>query len=143
MKVTPLRPEDRLRWTELWTGYLDFYETAVSPEQYEFTWTRLHDGRLHGFAARDDGERMIGLAHFLFHEHCWAMQPACYLQDLFVDPKLRGTGAGRAMIDAVAAAVRAAGGTRLYWNTQNANVAARRLYDRLARQNFVRYDFPV
>ena len=94
MKVTALRLEDRPRWAELWTGYLKFHETTVPPEQYEFTWTRLHDGRLHGFAARDDDDRMIGLVHYLSHEHCWMMQPICYLQDLFVDPAVRGAGAG-------------------------------------------------
>ena len=143
MTVTPLRQEDRPRWIELWTGYLEFYETTLPPEQYDFTWTRLHDGRLHGMAARDADGRMTGLVHYLFHEHCWATQPACYLQDLFVDPAVRGTGAGRALIEAVADAVRAVGGTRLYWNTQTDNVTARRLYDRMARQNFVRYDYPV
>ncbi len=52
MAVTPLRQEDRPRWTELWTSYLEFYKTTLPPEQYDFTWTRLHNGRLHGLATR-------------------------------------------------------------------------------------------
>ncbi len=143
MMVTPLRAEDRPRWTELWTGYLEFYKTIRPPAQYEFTWTRLHDGRLHGLAARDADGRMIGLAHYLLHEHCWAMQPACYLQDLFVDPAARGAGAGRALIETVVSAAQAAGSSRLYWSTDTDNATARRLYDRMARQTSVRYDFPL
>ena len=143
MKVTALRQQDRSRWAELWTGLLDYHKTTRPPEQYDYTWTRLHDGRLHGLAARDADERMIGLVHYLFHEHCWMMEPICYLQDLFVDPAVRGTGAGRALIEAVAEATRAAGCTRLYWSTDTGNAAARRLYDRMARQTAVRYDLSV
>ncbi len=139
--VTPLTPQDRSRWAELWAAYLAFYGTVVPPEQYDSTWTRLHDGRIHGLAAHDAEGRMVGLAHYLFHEHSWSMRPACYLQDLFVDPEVRGTGAGRALIEAVAQAARAADSFRLYWSTENGNVTARQLYDRVARQKAVRYDF--
>ena len=71
------------------------------------------------------------------------MQPACYLQDLFVATEARGTGAGRALIEAVAEAARSAGSTRLYWNTAADNATARLLYDRLARQTLLRYEFPM
>jgi len=141
--VTPLEPQDRPRWAELWAAYLAYYGTVVPPEQYDFTWTRLHDGRIHGLAARDAEGRMVGLAHYLFHEHSWSMRPACYLQDLFVDPEVRGSGAGRALIEAVAQAARAADSFRFYWSTDTGNVVARQLYDRVARQKAVRYDFPL
>ena len=141
--VTSLEPQDRQRWAELWTAYLAFYNTTVPPEQYDSTWTRLHDGRLHGLAARDAEGRMVGLAHYLFHEHSWSTRPSCYLQDLFVDPEVRGTGAGRALIEAVAQAARAAYSFRFYWSTDTGNAAARQLYDKVARQKAVRYDFPL
>lgn len=144
MRVTPLRLEDRARWAELWTAFLaPDGATAPSQEQFNFTWTRLHDGRLHGLAARDANERMSGFVHYLFHEHSATMQPACYLQDLFVDPATRGSGLGRTLIEAVADKARMAGSTRLYWSTANGNAAARRLYNRLAPQTAVRYDFPL
>ena len=143
MTVTPLRQEDRLRWTELWTAFLVHTGAAVPPEQYDLTWTRLHDGRLHGLAARDGDGRMSGFVHYLFHEHSATMRPACYLQDLFVDPATRGGGIGRALIKAVADRARTAGSTRLYWSTANDNAAARRLYDRMAPQTAVRYDFSL
>ena len=141
--VTPLELQDRPRWAELWTAYLAFYNTTVPPEQYDSTWTRLHDGRIHGLAARDADGRMIGLAHYLFHEHSWSMRPSCYLQDLFVDPEVRGTGAGRVLIEAVAQAARAADSFRFYWSTDTGNATARQLYDRVAHQKAVRYDFTL
>ncbi len=142
--VTTLTEADRPRWAELWRAYLDFYHTEVPPEQYDYTWARLFDGRMHGLAARDDQGRMIGLTHYLMHEHGWTMQPACYLQDLYVDTSLRGTGAGRALIEAVASDARAGGASRLYWLTNAQNATARQLYDRLASHGgFIKYDYPL
>ena len=136
--------DDRARWASLWRDYLAFYQTALDEAQYSYTWTRLHDGRMHGLAARDDSGAMIGLAHFLFHEHGWTTGPACYLQDLFVAPHSRGGGAGRALIAAVAAAARGRGASRLYWLTQEGNAAARGLYDRVARNSgFIVYQYPL
>ena len=42
----------------------------------------------------------IGLAHVLFHRSTWSPTTYCYLEDLFVDPARRKTGAGRALIEA-------------------------------------------
>ncbi len=143
-RVTEITRADRARWAELWRDYLTFYATALPEAQYEFTWTRLHDGRMHGRAARDGSGRMIGLVHFLFHEHGWTMGPACYLQDLFVDPASRGTGPGQTLIEAVAGVARQRGASRLYWLAQDSNATARRLYDRLARNSgFIVYQYAL
>jgi GNAT superfamily N-acetyltransferase len=142
--ITPLTEADRPRWTTLWTGYLEFYNTAVAPEVYDATWARLlAGGPIHGCVFRQDGEA-IGLAHYLFHDHAWSLHPACYLQDLFVDPARRGTGAGRALIEAVAQAAERAGASRLYWMTHQSNAVARQLYDRLAKHTgSIRYEYAL
>lgn len=132
------------RWAELWQQYLEFYDAMLSPQQYQHTWRRLHDGRMHGFAARDGSGRIIGLTHYLYHEHGWSFSPSCYLQDLFVDPGMRGGGVGRALIEAVAQAARADGADRLYWLTHDTNWTARRLYDALARNSgFIVYRYAL
>ena len=77
------------------------------------------------------GGRPVGLVHFLFHRHCWKIENTCYLQDLFAEPAARGTGVGRALIEAVYAAADAAGTPSVYWLTQDTNTTARRLYDRI------------
>lgn len=142
--ITPFRPEDRSRWTELWTAYLRFYETTLPAEIYDNTWERLlHGTALHGLAARYDG-RIVGITHFLFHANAWTTVPICYLQDLFVDEAVRGTGAGRALIEAVAEQARQRAAPRLYWLTQAGNATARQLYDRLAKHTgFIRYEYPL
>ena len=135
MEITKFGPEDRLRWTELWTDYLAFYHTVLPDAVFELTWTRLlQDKELHGLAARMDG-RVVGLTHFLFHSSAWTLTPVCYLQDLFVAEATRGHGVARALIEAVAMRARASASTRMYWLTQDHNATARLLYDRLAKNS--------
>jgi GNAT superfamily N-acetyltransferase len=146
--VTPISPGDRDRWAELWRGYLDFYETHLTPEIYEHTWRCLIDpeGPIHGLGARLGSATapLVGIAHYLFHSHAWTTQEVCYLQDLFVDSAVRRSGCGRKLIEAVAAAARKRGGHRLYWTTKEDNVTARSLYDRIARfSGFIRYDYEL
>lgn len=144
IEITRLHPEDRPRWAELWRAYLAFYETALPEEQYDDTWGRLlHDTAVHGLAARRTGT-IVGITHFLFHAHCWTTASACYLQDLYVDEAVRGTGAGRALIEAVAERARERAASRLYWLTQGSNTTARWLYDAIARDSgFTRYEYKL
>jgi GNAT superfamily N-acetyltransferase len=143
IEIRPLRAGDEADWRRLWTGYLAFYETAVPEAVYRSTFARLlgEDPQdFHGLIARIDGQAR-GLAHFLFHRHCWRIENVCYLQDLYVDPQARGTGLGRALIDAVYAAADANGTPAVYWLTQEFNTTARQLYDRMAKVTpFIRYN---
>ena len=82
----------------------------------------------------------MGLVHYIFHSHGWRLEQVTYLQDLYVAPEARGTGAGRALIEAVYAAADAAGAPNVYWLTQGSNTTARLLYDRVGRLTpFVKY----
>lgn len=142
VEVRPLQASDREAWLPLWRGYLDFYEASVSDEVTDETWRRIIDpaGRIHGLAALDEGGRLVGVAHFLFHPVTWSIADRCYLEDLFVAPEARGTGAGRALIEAVYRAADEAGADQVYWLTAESNKVARRLYDRVGRLTpFVKY----
>ncbi len=72
------------------------------------------------------------------------MALVCYLQDVYVDSAVRGQGAGRTLIEAVAAHARERDGARLYRLTQDHNAAARQLYNRIAKHSgFTRYEYPL
>lgn len=140
--IRPLEARDREAWLPLWQGYLTFYETSVSDEVTDETWRRIVDpaGPIHGFAAFSDDGRMIGIVHYLFHPVTWAVSDRCYLEDLFVSPEARATGAGRALIEAVYRAADRMGADQVYWLTADSNATARQLYDRVAQVTpFIKY----
>ncbi|MGI1663211.1 GNAT family N-acetyltransferase [Palleronia sp. KMU-117] len=144
--IRPLRRDDAADWRRLWRAYLAFYETELPEAIYDTQFERLlgddpHD--YHGLVAELDG-RPVGLAHYLFHRHGWKVENVCYLQDLYADPAVRGTGVGRALIEGVYAAADAAGAPAVYWMTQEFNATARRLYDRIGEVTpFIKYARPL
>lgn len=146
VEIRALQAADEAEWRRLWTLYLEFYETGVTEEVYQVSFARLlsaEDNEFQGLIALRD-EQPVGITHFLFHRHCWRIENVCYLQDLYVDAEVRGSGVGRALIEAVYQRADAAGCPRVYWHTQHFNEAGRRLYDKVAQQTpFIMYSRPV
>lgn len=142
LNIRPLNHSDRPAWGALWKGYLDYYETELPDEMYDIAFDRMLSGsehEFHGLIAEHNGEA-VGLVHYLFHRHGWRVEPVIYLQDLYVNNAARGTGAGRALIEAVYSAADAAGCPSVYWLTQDFNKTARKLYDRVASETpFIKY----
>lgn len=94
------------QWLPLWEGYNAFYKrsgpTALSPDITQTTWNRFFDESEPVLAlVAEYQEKLVGLAHYLFHRSTSAIQPVCYLQDLFTTDELRGKGIGRALIEGV------------------------------------------
>jgi GNAT superfamily N-acetyltransferase len=140
--IRKIEPRDERRWRELFDGYTRFYEREASEAITRHTWTRLMDAAspVHAIVAVSDSGEVIGIANYIIHENSSALAPACYLQDLFVDPAERGTGAGKLLIDWLVEEMKAQGWSRLYWHTKENNYRARGLYDKYApHDGFVRY----
>lgn len=141
--IRPLKAEDRVAWSRLWTSYLEFYQTRLPPEVTEDLFVRLIGESGHQGLVAERGGALIGFAHYLFHPSTWSAAPSCYLEDLFIDANMRGTGAGRRLIEAVYTAADRAGGGAVYWHTHHQNVRARQLYDRVGNlTDFVKYERP-
>ena len=143
--IRPIQPADKPAWRELWTAYLEFYESSVPDAVYDATFERLcaaSHPKQNGLIALVQG-RPVGLVHYIYHPHNWRLDEVCYLQDLYADPSVRGTGVGRKLIEAVYGAADADGCPGVYWLTQEFNHNARQLYDRIATLTpFIKYARP-
>ena len=145
LTIRPVARQDFEQWLPLWDGYNAFYgrfgPTALDGEVTKMTWQRFFDAYepVHGLVAESGGE-LLGLVHYLFHRSTTAIQPACYLQDLFTASAARGKGVGRALIHGVYERALLAGSPRVYWLTHETNHTAMQLYDKVAdRSGFVVY----
>ncbi len=142
IRTRALEVNDRAAWQQLWDGYLEFYRQSLPREITEFTWSRLVDPSetLSGIVAVDAKDRLLGFAHQHIHLSTWSTKGYCYLEDLYVEPSARGSGVGRALIEAVYRWADERGATRVYWHTEETNEQARRLYDRIGKlAPFVQY----
>jgi GNAT superfamily N-acetyltransferase len=134
-------PGDEARWRELWAGYTTFYQVDVPEDVTASVWQRVFSPASSLFmrVAEVDGA-VEGFAICLTHEGTWVKEPLLYLEDLFLDARLRGRGIGKALLDDLVAMCKAKGWSRLYWHTNEDNATARKLYDQYVKSDgHVRY----
>ena len=130
LEIRAVLATDKQRWFILWQGYLDFYQTELSVEQSSLTWQRILEPEFNMkcAVAIDDG-LIVGFTTYNLQNSTWSEGGHCYLEDLFVDPAVRGKGVGRALIEYVKSYAIKNNCSRLYWNTDEDNATARKLYD--------------
>lgn len=137
--IRPIERHDYSGWRPLWDAYNAFYGRSGSsalPERItETTWERFFNPSepVHAIVAEHEGN-IVGITHYIFHRSTSRLD-VCYLQDLFTAPEWRGRRIGRLLIEAVYAAARKAGSSRVYWTTQTTNTAGRALYDKIAQHH--------
>jgi GNAT superfamily N-acetyltransferase len=132
---------DEAAFLGLWQGFTDGYDLTLPPGVTAFTWTRLMDPAcpMKARLACVDGVPQ-GFAIHQHHPSTWVMGDDGYLEDLFVAPKARGRGLGRALIEDLIAIGRSRGWRRLYWLTEIENASARHLYDQFCENDgHIRY----
>jgi GNAT superfamily N-acetyltransferase len=141
-RVRNVVPADLSQWSVLWRGYNAFYgRNSLPAEITQTTWDRFFDPHepVHALVAERAGQ-LLGLAHYLFHRSTIAIENVCYMPDLFALESVRGQGVGRMLIEAVYKEASNAGSHRVYWQTQESNAVARKLYDNIAeRSGFIVY----
>ncbi|MDB5654765.1 MAG: GCN5-related N-acetyltransferase [Tardiphaga sp.] len=141
IEIRPVGVHERADWEPLWQGYLTFYKATLPQTATDTAWARFHDPKEPMFllGAYVDG-KLTGIVQYLYHRSTWTPGDYCYLQDLFVSDGARGLGLGRKLIEAVYAAAKTAGCSRVHWLTQNDNATARMLYDKIAdNSGFMQY----
>lgn len=146
--VRPVRVDEFESWTRLFRGYAEFYRCPTSDEHQQQIWSWIHQDRsveaLVAVPVNEAGEE-TGPAQGLAHLRAW-VRPlrgvVCgYLDDLFVEPSFRGSGAVDALFAEINRLAVERNWTVVRWTTADDNYRARALYDHLAtRTTWITYD---
>jgi GNAT superfamily N-acetyltransferase len=140
--------EDLGELLPLMRGYCDFYEVAPSDEAL-LTMSRalIADPAREGMQllARDESGRAIGFATIFWTWSTTRGARIGIMNDLFVAPGGRGSGAADALIAACVERCRARGAAQLAWQTAPDNHRAQAVYERVGgrRSQWLDYDLPV
>ncbi len=124
--IQPVQQDDYKEWLPLWMANNQGHGSeAVTIE----TWRRLNElgSGVRGLTVRYDG-RLAGFVHYILHPVTGHIEPACYMQDLFIDPAFRRKGLARALVIDLAERAKAGRYARLYWLAEARNEAAQKLY---------------
>ncbi len=141
--IRPVTPADREEWNALYQAYAVFYEVEQTDEMRDRVWSWLHDTthETSGLVAVGPGGKLIGLTHYRPYARPLSAATGCFLDDLFVSPQARGSGAAAALIDAVKGVAAERGWSVVRWITADNNYRARSLYDKVAtRTHWITYD---
>jgi GNAT superfamily N-acetyltransferase len=139
--IAPVTETDLPELLPLMRGYCDFYEVDPSDEALlAMSRALIADPDREGvqFIARDDG-RGTGFATIFWTWSTLSCSRIGVMNDLFVDPRSRGTGVAEALIAACAERCRERGATSLDWTTARDNHRAQRLYDRVGARRDERW----
>ena len=134
---------DRPAWERLYRGYAEFYrvDTDDAKLQTLFGWLLDPKHVCEGLVAETEAGDLLGLAHFRAMPSPLRGAEVGFLDDLFIDPTQRGSGAGEALLRKIDEIAAARGWAVVRWITRDNNYRARGLYDRLSvRSDWITYE---
>lgn len=141
------RPEDFEAWEELFAGYCEFYERPTTAAHRRLVWSWIEAGTIHcllAVPAATASPRAVGLAHLRPAPSPLRGALTGFLDDLFVAPAARGTGAFDCLMAAARELAAAEGWAQVRWITATDNLRAQAAYDRVAvRTDWVTYQLDV
>ncbi|WP_426955423.1 N-acetyltransferase family protein [Muricoccus radiodurans] len=146
IRVVPAEQRHRAEWDVLYAGYAEFYKVKQTPEMRDRVWGWIHNTAHEtcAFIAEDAEGRAVGLAHYRAFARPLSASTGGFLDDLFVDPHMRGQRVADALIGTLAEEGRKRGWSVIRWITADTNYRGRAVYDRLANLTPWRtYDIPL
>jgi GNAT superfamily N-acetyltransferase len=134
ISVTALSVEDREQWQRLYYGYADFYQVPMNQTILDAVWSWIFDDAQEFYAliAKDYMGNAIGFMHY--REMLSPLRGAAvgFLDDLYVDSVMRGSGVVELLFAELNEAAKERGWPLVKWITAENNYRARAVYDKLA-----------
>ncbi len=145
-KIAPATEADLPELLPLMRGYCEFYEVKP-PDDALLAMSRalIADPELEGLQliARDGDGTAIGFATIFWSWSTTAAARIGTMNDLFVAPEARGSGAADDLIRACVDRCRERGAVRLEWQTALDNRRAQAVYERVGGKREQWYDYSL
>ena len=97
------------------------------------------DPKVFAHVAEQDGA-VVGIAVWFLNFSTWTGRHGIYLEDLFVDPRLRGGGVARALFKALAEEAKAQDCARIDWGVLDWNELAKGFYRRMGARHMSEWE---
>lgn len=126
MEIRSLTRNDYDAWLPLWQeNCLNQIKDDITTE----TWRRLTNPKENVFGlGAYENEILIGILHYVLHPITGFIEPACYMQDLFVIEKKRGQGIAKRLVWELDNIGKTENWARIYWFADKSNESVQNLY---------------
>ena len=113
-------------WKPLWQMNMD---DQVDDKITQTTWRRICNKKdtVFGMGLFENDE-LKGFLHYILHPTTGALNPVCYMQDLFVHPDHRRSGYAKDLLRTLVERGKLQRWERIYWIADNKNKQAQDLY---------------
>jgi len=146
MKVERITESDRSDWQNLYRGYADFYQMPMDQKILDTVWVWIIDDHENFYAigVKDESGRLVGFMHYRQMPSPLRGAMVGFLDDLYVQPDARGSGAVQALFKELKVIAADRGWPFMRWITASDNHRARALYDKISNTiDFVTYQMPT
>ena len=137
--IRPIAQSDFDSWNEMYAEYMEGIEQETLNKLWLWLVDSSHDVK--GFIAENEPGETIGFIHFRPIYVPFIADIGGYVDDLFVRAAFRRNGVAKELIEAVIQFGKDKNWRGIRWITDESNVAAKKLYDKMAtRTSWVTYD---
>jgi len=146
MKVREINESDRNDWQDLYRGYADFYQMSMNQKILDTVWSWIVDEgeNFYAIGIKDEAGQLLGFMHFRHMPSPLRGLKIGFLDDLYVHPDARGSGAVQALFKELKSIAKERSWPFIRWITASDNHRARALYDKISSTiDFVTYQMPT
>ena len=146
MKVEALILNDKDKWSELYHGYAEFYEMKMNQDILDTVWSWIHstEVKFYSIGVKSSENELIGFMHYREMPSPLRGKLVGFLDDLFVQPDYRGTGAVQLLFKELKLQAVKNDWPYVRWITATNNLRARKVYDQISEPiDFVTYQMQI
>ena len=146
MKVEALNQKDKDNWAKLYHGYAEFYEMKMNQDILDTVWLWIQspEVKFYSIGVKTSENVLIGFMHYREMPSPLGGKLVGFLDDLFVHPDFRGTGAVQLLFNELKLQAKKNDWPYVRWITATDNSRARKVYNQISKPiDFVTYQMQI